>query len=208
MIALLRGILVGKSTNTVLIDVQGVGYEVHVSLTTFYQLPEIDAPVTLHIYTHVREEVLALYGFLAHSEKELFLLLLGVSGVGPKLALTILSMGTADLVSALKNGHVGRLKALPGIGTKVAGRLVLELREKVAPLSVTLSAREKGIESDVSAVTMERQAVEGALSALVNLGYRYQEAKRVLDVVRGETTDSLSLEQLIKKALQHLAKAG
>src|SRR5215470_9624555 len=133
MIGRLTGRLAAKAPDRVLLDVTGVGYDVHIPLSTFYDLPDAESPTSLWIYTHVREDTLALYGFLTERERALFLLLLGVAGFGPKVALTVLSgIPPAELIEALRRQDVRRLVAVPGVGKKTAERMVLELAEKAA----------------------------------------------------------------------------
>lgn len=203
MIAFLTGTILEKTPSALIVEVHGIGYQIFIPLNTFYRLPEVKESVSLHIHTHVREDALQLYGFLSPLEKELFLLLLGISGVGPKVALGILSgMELTELVQALRDGNVDRLRAIPGVGPKTAGRLVLELREKVNALSPA------GLQIPVSAGSESDKTKEDALSALVNLGYHRTEAKRTVDQIAEETADSESVEGLIKKALKQLAKVG
>lgn len=202
MIASITGTITDKSPASLIVEVQGIGYQIFVPLGTFYRLPEVKQSTSLQIYTHVREDALQLYGFLTFIEKELFLMLLGISGVGPKLALNILSgMELPELVQALREGSVERLRAIPGVGPKTAGRLVLELKEKVAALSLT------GVQAPAPAASEEDQVKEDALSALINLGYSRNEAKRAIDRIseeEGPLPDSV--EAWIKKALKKLAK--
>ena len=205
MIASMTGVITFKSPSSLIVEVQGIGYQVSVPLSTFYHLPEVKEGVALHIYTHVREDALQLYGFSSLLEKELFLLLLGVSGVGPKLALNILSgIELNELIQALRNGSVDRLRAIPGVGPKTAGRLVLELKEKAASLDFT------GLHSSIIAPGGENQAGEDALSALMNLGYNRVEAKRAIDrILQEQPAESPdSVEGLIKKALKKLSKVN
>lgn len=203
MIAFLTGTILEKTPSALIVEVNGVGYQIFIPLNTFYRLPEVKESVSLHIHTHVREDALQLYGFLSPLEKELFLLLLGISGVGPKVALGILSgMELTELVQALRDGNVDRLRAIPGVGPKTAGRLVLELREKVNALSPA------GLQPPTSTGSESDKTKEDALSALVNLGYHRTEAKRIVDKIAEETADSESVEGLIKKALKKLAKVG
>ncbi len=202
MIASLTGTLTEKSPAALIIDVRGVGYQVVVPLMTYYRLPELQGIVTLHIYTHVREDALQLYGFLTRIEKALFLLCLGVSGVGPKLALSLLSgMESSELIHALRNGKTEKLTAIQGVGSKTAGRLVLELRDKVA----SLHAGEVAVPMGCDAASDQQS--EDALSALMNLGYPRSDAKRALDRVCAEvsTGENATLERLVKQALKALA---
>jgi Holliday junction DNA helicase RuvA len=201
MIASIHGIIASKTPESLIVEVGGIGYHVFIPLTTFYRLPEVKAPITLHIHTYVREDALQLYGFLSLSEKQLFLLLISVSGVGPKLARNILSgMEVIDLLSALTKGSAEQLRSIPGIGPKMAARLVLELKEKAASLGGTNAALSQ--EGD-------NPLYEDALSALINLGYKEQEARRTLNRVLHDASptaspSSFGVEELIKHALQIL----
>ena len=192
MIAHLRGKLLAKHPNQAIVDVGGVGYDVTVSVPTFSELPAPGSEVSLHIHTHVREDVIALYGFLRPAEKQLFEKLITVSGIGPKLAITILSgMAADDMIGAIRGNDVARLTRIPGIGKKTAERMVLELRDKLptvgaeAPVAATMSP----IEEDV-------------LSALVNLGYQRPVAEKAL----AEVKHNGSFEVMFREALALLAK--
>ncbi|MFQ5598108.1 MAG: Holliday junction branch migration protein RuvA [Nitrospiria bacterium] len=201
MIASVHGLITRKSTTDLIVEVHGIGYEVFVPLCTFYRLPEEKEQVFLHIHTHVREDAFQLFGFLSRHEKSLFLLLLGVSGVGPKLALNILSgIDPNELVAALREGRVHTLKAIPGVGPKMAGRLALELKEKVAQLDSAGVKPPEEIDSSDDALR------EDALSALVNLGYHRSEVNRILDQMITVHDSDHSAEDLIKECLKHLAK--
>ncbi len=204
MIASLTGTLTEKSPLALTIDVRGVGYQVLVPLMTYYRLPELQGTVTLHIHTHVREEALQLYGFLTREERTLFLLCLGVSGVGPKLALSLLSnTEPSDLVGAIHHGQTEKLTAIPGVGPKMAGRLILELKEKVGALQGV--GRGAPITGDLAS----DQRGEDVLSALTNLGYSRGDAKRALDRVRAETdlntAGDTTVEMWVRQALRMLA---
>ncbi|HEY7679673.1 MAG TPA: Holliday junction branch migration protein RuvA, partial [Terriglobia bacterium] len=168
MIAHLRGKLLSKKANKVLLDVAGVGYEVFIPVSTFYELGGIGSDVSLHVYTHVREDTLALYGFRTDREKSLFEKFLSVSGVGPKMAIAILSgLEMDDLIPALRSGNLTLLTHIPGVGRKTAERLVLELREKLDDMALPGAAV-----APQPAAASELTGVDGdALSALVNLGY-------------------------------------
>jgi Holliday junction DNA helicase RuvA len=192
MIAQLVGALAHKSPEEVVVDVHGVGYQVLVSLNCFYRLPEPGDVVRLLIHTHVREDSLQLYGFLDRGEKELFLMLLGVAGIGPRLALNILSgTPTPEFVDALERGDVGRLVAIPGVGKKTAERLLVELRDKVGRMRAVRP----------SEATRSASAVEGeAASALVNLGYRRTDAERAIKAAAA--AGAADLEDLIRHALR------
>jgi len=199
MIALLTGTLVSKAPERIILDVNGVGYQVAIPLSSFYSLPD-EGVTTLHIYTHVREDSLTLFGFLSIAEKEMFILLLSITGIGPKVALNILShMSCSDLHTALINEDINHLATLPGIGKKTAERLILELRDKVRKLSTS---------SELSATTQATAASsnksDDALSALINLGYREKQAGAAIAKVDLET--NTSMEAILKAALKHLSR--
>ena len=200
MIANLRGKLLAKHPNQVVVETGGVGYEVNISVPTFSELPASGSEVALHIHTHVREEVIALYGFLRPAEKQLFEKLMTVSGIGAKLAITILSGMAADEMSgAIRGNDVARLTRIPGIGKKTAERMVLELRDKLpaagtsAPTMPPLNATE-----------------EDVLSALVNLGYQRAAAEKALaSAVKSDTgkrDKAGSFDTLFREALAGLSK--
>lgn len=199
MIASITGKITRKSTDYLIVDVSGLGYQVHVPLSTYYHVPDTGHPVTLHIHTHVREDALSLFGFLTPSEKEMFLLLMSVSGIGPKLALAVLSsMTVSDLACAIQTGDDSKLCSIPGIGKKTAGRLVLELKKKVSQLVPQDTPSDGG-----SSVT--QRDLEDALSALVNLGFRKPLAELTLEEIRKRRA-GLSVEGLIREALNVLMK--
>lgn len=173
MIGRLTGRLAEKSPDQLILDVAGVGYLVHIPLSTFYELPEAESPASLFIHTHVREDALALYGFLTERERSLFMLLISVAGIGPRVALTVLSgIPPAELVEALRAQDVRRLIAIPGVGKKTAERMVLELSEKVARFAAETAAAPSTVVSK-----------DDVVSALVNLGYRRAEAERAVDAI-------------------------
>lgn len=202
MIAHLRGTLVQKQPTSVIIDVHGVGYEVMIPLSTYYELGEVGSTVSLLIHTHVREDALQLYGFRTPIEKELFLRLISVAGVGPRLALTILSGLSVDqLIPAICRNDLTRLTAIPGVGRKTAERLVLELKDKLATL-VTEEAKQ--------AYTAAREAEEAAeavkrdvVSALVHLGYPRPLAEKTVAAVLQSESDH-STEWILKQSLKRL----
>jgi Holliday junction DNA helicase RuvA len=171
MIAHLRGTLLVKHPNQAIVETHGVGYDVVISVPTFSEMPAAGSEVALHIHTHVREDALSLYGFLRLAEKHLFEKLLTVSGIGPKLAITILSGMPADeMVTAIRGGDLARLTRIPGIGKKTAERMVLELREKLAATTGT----------DVAGPVQTSPVEEDVVSALVNLGYQRAAAEKAL----------------------------
>ena len=188
MIGRLVGRLASKATDHVILDVGGVGYFVQIPLSTFYELPEAESPASLWIHTYVREDALALYGFLTEVERTLFLMLIGVAGIGPRVALTVLSgMPPSDLIEALRKADVKRLMAVPGVGKKTAERMVLELAKKANRLGVEPSGGKP-----------PAVATEDVVSALVNLGYRHGDAERAVEAIGrsgapGEFSDYLKL---------------
>jgi Holliday junction DNA helicase RuvA len=200
MIAFLTGSLLFKSPSHITVDVHGVGYEVLIPLSTFYSLPDLRGTVSLSIHTHLREDAIQLFGFATAAEKEAFVLLTSVSGIGPKLALSVLSaLSVGDLASAVEAGDVEKLATVPGIGKKSAGRLALELKDKVERLRPSTDAR-------LAAATPGDQVNDDALSALVNLGYRAGEAKDALARVSRQAGPALALKDLIREALKDLVR--
>lgn len=201
MIASLTGRLAFKSPSQITLDVQGVGYEVFIPLSTFYSLPDINESASLRVHTHLREDAIQLFGFLTATEKGAFILLTGISGIGPKLALSVLStLSVTDLVSAIQSGDMEKLATVPGIGRKSAGRIVLELKDKVERLQAVPAA--------VAAVTDDHslRVDDDALSALVNLGYRAQEAKDIIKRITQSQAGPMPLKDLIRETLKELAR--
>ncbi len=199
MIAQLTGELAHRSPEQIILDVSGVGYRLQIPLSTFYALPE-SGKVQLRVHTHVKEDAIHLFGFLSEAEKDLFALLISVSGVGPKLAITILShIPTDELALALSQGDVLRLTAIPGIGKKSAERLILELQDKAARFAIegTITANESQPSSD-------ENSHQDALSALVNLGYKETLARKALKSLR--IVPATPLEEILKAALKILVK--
>jgi len=200
MIALVRGTLAYKSIDHVIIDVGGVGYRLSIPLSTFYSLPET-GEVTLFTHTHVREDALLLYGFLSIEEKELFIILIGISGVGPKLAVNILShIPTGDLKRAIAAGDIKRLSGLPGIGKKTAERLVLELKDKVGPIDQLPASSDATSVAGLTAGAL----INDVISALVNLGYKENMVRKVLENM--ELAPDLTMEEVLKGALKILVR--
>jgi len=203
MIAYLSGKLLEKEANLVIVDVGGVGYEVIIPLSTFYDLGEPGEEVSLRIYTHVREDVFQLFGFKTVRERELFLLLISVSGIGPKSAITALSGMSADeIISAIRQNNLARLNSIPGVGKKTAERLVIELRDKIGKLSA-VSAEEMRAEGIPQ--TSGDDVYDDAISALVNLGYQRNAAEKALKQAMQEGTE-MSVQKLLRRSLQLLAK--
>jgi Holliday junction DNA helicase RuvA len=193
MIAHLRGKLIIRRPNQAIVETGGVGYDVTISVPTFSELPSLGSEVALHIHTHVREDQIALYGFLRPEEKQLFEKLITVSGIGPKLAITILSgMPAEDMTGAIRNNDVSRLTKIPGIGKKTAERMVLELRDKLPPVG----ADQVQVVPSLSAVQ------EDVLSALVNLGYQRPVAEKALASVEKNG----SFDVMFRTALATIAK--
>ena len=199
MIAWLSGVLRYKSPERLVVDVGGVGYEVAVPLSTYDRVSETGDKVDLHVYTHVREDALNLYGFFTEVEKEVFLLLLNVSGVGPKIAMGVLSgLSVGDILLSINTGDDARLCSIPGIGKKTAARICLELKDKVRHL--VSSTR------PVAAPMPSIPAIgEDAVSALMNLGYKRQPADEAVERVLQVRPDA-SIEELIREALGELRK--
>ena len=201
MIALLTGRLAFKAPTHVAVDVHGVGYEVFVPLSTYYNLPNVDDSLTLSVHTHVREDAIQLFGFSTQHEKDAFVLLMSVSGIGPKSALGILSaLPVSDLASAIQSGDVEKLESVPGIGKKSAGRLVLELKEKVTKLHPALTSH------DAHVAKGGDNTFDDALSALTNLGYRASDAKEALKAAQRSRSETLTLQELIRESLKNLAR--
>jgi Holliday junction DNA helicase RuvA len=201
MIAHLTGTLLNKNPQSVIVDIDGVGYQLLIPLSTFYQLPEEMEKVSLHVYTYVREDTLQLFGFQAKMEKELFLLLLSVSGIGPKVALNILSgMEFEDLIDAIVRDDSERIATIPGVGKKTSQRITLELKEKASALASGI-----GLELRDKVPIRDKGIYEDALSALTNLGYPTKAAKNALGSVLDKSNE-VNLETLLKEALRNLAK--
>lgn len=200
MIACLTGSIRRKGPQSVIVDVGGVGYEVFIPISTFYALDDENEPVSLEIYTHVRDDALVLFGFHTSLEKDLFLMLISVSGIGPKLAVNILSgMGPRDLLEAIGQGDAVRIQAIPGVGKKTAERIALELRDRASKAAAAVDFP--------SAPVMDRAdkaLTDDTLSALVNLGYSAKAANAAIEKARARLED-VSLEALIREALTILA---
>ena len=200
MIGQLRGQLLQKKPNMVLLDVKGVGYEVSIPLTSFYELPGEGSEITLKIHTHAREDALVLFGFCSQREKDLFLKLITISGVGPKLAIAILSGAQVEeLAQAISEGNLARLTAIPGVGRKTAERLVLELKSLVTPFLLPEqieAAREGGKPTALE---------EDVVSALTNLGYSRSSAEKALSAALRSAETERSFEEVLRNTLRRLA---
>jgi len=200
MIAFLRGRVHDKQPNRVTVDVGGVGYEVHVPLSTFYNVGDEGEEVSLRVYTHVREDALQLYGFLTDLERQLFERLIGISGIGPKLAIVVLSgMETRELLTAVQRADVARLTTIPGIGKKTAERIVLELKDRLAQIAVPTAT---GPAAPASSADQLRSDL---LSALLNLGYHRQQAEKAIDATVASNPNA-SFEHAVRTALRELMR--
>jgi Holliday junction DNA helicase RuvA len=204
LIAHITGKLIQKQPNSVIVEAGGgVGYELTVPLSTFYDLGELGAEVALRVYTYVREDVLQLFGFRTEREKKLFLLLVSVSGIGPKLAITVLSgMSAEELIQAIRAENLAKLVAIPGVGKKTAERMLVELKDKVAAILPP------GLEEQAGggAIAQTGDAMrDDVVSALVNLGYQKAQAEKAVGAVLKETPDA-NFSATLKRALQTLAK--
>lgn len=202
MIAQLRGLLVSKDPGQIVVDVNGVGYQVFVPLSTFYQLPEVHQEVRLRIYTHVREDAIQLYGFHALEEKMTFELLTGVSGIGPRLAANILSgIAVEEFVPAVLEGDIARLKSIPGVGRKTAERIIVELKDKVTEVPcrsrITVGRRPS---------PEHNRIIEDVVSALLNLGCSRKEAAAAAEAAHHAVGDGADFEKVVKQALTYLSE--
>lgn len=202
MIAHLTGTILAKLPNGVVIDVGGVGYEVVIPVSTFYELGEVGALVSLRVHTHVREDAIQLFGFRTGREKDLFLRLTSVSGIGPKLAITFLSgIIPDDLIAAIRSNDLARLTSIPGVGRKTAERVVIELRDKIGQLALP-GEDEVATVAAVASIDATRDDV---VSALVSLGYQKAQAEKVVARVLEQETDR-SIEHVLRQALKLLSK--
>ena len=201
MIARINGILIQKTPAALVVEAMGVGYDVFVPLTTFYELPDVGQNVVLHVFAHVREDAITLFGFISQREKDLFQRLITVNGIGPKLAMNILS-GTdpVELLHSIARGDLNRLVRIPGVGKKMAERIIFDLRDKKMVDMPETVAGDKPLPDDLEATR------EDALSALINLGYKNQVVNDALDrVFREEHAGEMSLDVILKKTLKMLA---
>ena len=208
MIAHLSGTLLAKQPTSAIVDVGGVGYEVVIPLSTFYELGENGSQVQLRIYTHVREDALQLYGFKTARERELFLQLISVNGVGPSLAIKLLSgMNADEMIASIRTNNLVRLVAIPGVGRKTAERLVVDLRDKIAALS-SPALEEEFVAKAVAAgeLASTESMRDDAMSALANLGYQRAAAEKAVKNAIDEGGD-LSVEVILRRSLRSLAKA-
>lgn len=202
MIGFLSGKILEKDANTVIVDVNGVGFEVSIPLSTFYELGEVGSDVQLRIFTYVREDTLQLFGFKSVRERDIYLKLISVQGIGAKSGITMLSGMSADeIVAAIRSNNIARLTSIPGVGKKTAERIVVELRDKIADLAMAQAA---GASADAAAPASDA-VFDDALSALVNLGYQRNAAEKALQESAKEGSD-LTVQKLLRAALQRLAK--
>ena len=203
MIGFLSGKILEKEANTLIVDVGGVGYEVTIPLSTFYELGDLGSDVSLRIFTYVREDTLQLFGFKTTRERDLYLKLISVQGIGAKSGITMLSGMSADeIVAAIRSNNIARLVAIPGVGKKTAERMVIELRDKIGELSAgaaASSAAAAGADGSPDSV------FDDALSALVNLGYQRNAAEKALQEAAKNGAE-MNVQKLLRSALQKLAK--
>ena len=203
MIAFLRGRVLDKQPNRIILDVSGVGYDVQIPLSTFYEVGEEGTEVSLRIYTHVREDALQLYGFISDVERQVFERLIGISGIGPKLAIAVLSgMDSRELIVAVQRADVARLTGIPGIGKKTAERIVLELKDRLTQLAAS------AVVGPAAPSTGDRLRID-LLSALQNLGYHRQQVERVITSVTSAADASaadVTFEQALRNALRELMR--
>jgi Holliday junction DNA helicase RuvA len=204
MIAHLSGTLLSKQATSVIVDVAGVGYEVNIPLSTFYDLEDTGSTVQLRIYTHVKEDALQLYGFKTTRERDLFINFISVSGIGPKLGIALLSGMSADeLIASIKSNNLARLTLIPGVGRKTAERLIVDLREKMTALSAAQLEEETGVKADAAEVSSADSVRAQALSGLMNLGYQRSAAEKAIDSALSEGGD-ISVESILKRSLRKL----
>ncbi|HEY6360197.1 MAG TPA: Holliday junction branch migration protein RuvA [Vicinamibacterales bacterium] len=200
MIAFLRGRVVDKQPNRIIVDVHGVGYEVFVPLATFYDIGDHGSEISLHVHTHVREEALQLYGFLTPIELQVFEHLIAVSGIGPRLAIAVLSgIETRELVAAVQRADVARLTRVPGVGRKTAERIILELKDRLARMAVP-----SGVDTVAVALPGDRLR-EDLISALHNLGYHRPTAEKAVATTLSSSTEP-TFEQALRSALRELMR--
>lgn len=206
MIAHLSGILLSKQATSAIVDVGGVGYEVAIPVSTFYELGENGSPVQLRVYTHVSQDAIRLYGFRTARERELFLQLISVNGVGPGLAIKLLSgMNADEMIAAIRTNNLVRLVAIPGVGRKTAERLVVDLRDKVAALSSPALEEEFAAKAAAGSLSSPDSMRDDAMSALANLGYQRVAAEKAIKNAIDEGGE-LSVEVVLRRSLRSLAK--
>jgi len=199
--------LLSKQPTSAIVDVGGVGYEVVIPISTFYELGENGSPVQLRIYTHVREDALQLFGFKTARERELFLQLISVNGVGPSLAIKLLSgMNADEMIASIRTNNLVRLVAIPGVGRKTAERLVVDLRDKIAALSSPALEEEFAAQAAAAGSPSSPDAMrDDAISALVNLGYQKAAAEKAVKTAADEGGE-MSVELILRRSLRRLAR--
>ena len=206
MIAHLNGTLLSKEPNSAIVDVSGVGYEVTIPLSTFYELANEGSDVQLRIYTHVKEDALQLYGFKTERERKLFVNFISVSGIGPKIGIALLSGMSADeLINSIKTNSLARLTLIPGVGRKTAERLIVDLREKMTALAASQVETTSGLEPAASGASPEDSVRSDALSALLNLGYQRSSAEKAIDAVLNDGGE-MTVESVLRRGLRKLAR--
>jgi Holliday junction DNA helicase RuvA len=207
MIAHLNGTLLFKQPNTVVVDVSGVGYEVNIPLSTFYELADLGSNVQLRIYTHVKEDALQLYGFRTARERELFVNFISVSGIGPKIGIALLSSGMSadELIVAIKNNNLARLTLIPGVGRKTAERLIVDLRDKMTALAASQVEVAAGTGTEAPIPSSEDDVRSQALSGLLNLGYQKSAAEKAIDSALSEDGEA-TVESVLRRGLRKLAR--
>jgi Holliday junction DNA helicase RuvA len=194
MIAYLKGTIFQKRPHQVIIDINGVGYCAAIPLTTYFKLGDVGQPAELLIHTHLTDNALSLFGFMTEDERDLFLKLIGISGIGPKLAMNILSgIESAELEDAIKKSDVGRISMIPGIGKKTALRITMELQDKIEKKEKLLAVKGS-------------QEKEDLISALLNLGFRRKEVERVVDDTLRHHSEEAGFEKLLRECLKKMAK--
>ena len=207
MIAHLSGTLLSKQATLAIVDVGGVGYELAIPLSTFYELGEAGSPVQLRVYTHVSQDAIRLYGFKTARERELFLQLISVNGVGPGLAIKLLSgMNADEMIASIRTNNLVRLVAIPGVGRKTAERLVVDLRDKIAALSSPALEEEFAAKAAAGSPASPDAMRDDAISALANLGYQRAAAEKAVKNAIDEGGE-LSVEVILRRSLRSLAKA-
>ena len=201
MIARLTGKVAHKSTEHIILDVNGVGYQLFVPLSTYYELPDEGGDISLNTYLSVREDALTLYGFCSIDEKNIFMKLVSINGVGPKLGLGVLSgIAISDLINAIETHDIQKLTTIPGVGKKTAERMALELKDKIKGMEFV------GVSRQESTVSLENRLNDDVISALTNLGYKQNTAEDALKAALKES-DDISLEKLLKLSLNILSKS-
>jgi holliday junction DNA helicase RuvA len=203
MIARIQGKLIIKEVSMVIIDNHGIGYEILIPLSTYYELPEVGTDIGLFIYTVFKQDAILLVGFYTEKEKQLFKLMISIAGIGPRLAVNVLSgIYSDDLIKAIAGNDLKRLLKVPGLGKKMAERIILELRDKI--IEWKPDEQVKNIE-DKKDMINKSLIEEDAISALINLGYKNQAAKNAIDMVMSEYRENMSLDVVLREVLKKLS---